>query len=169
VKSPNSRLIQRFLSKLFATSGLIAAFTFGFGVAASADDAKLPEGNVGIHYHRADGKYEGWNLHVWESFQNKEEVDNPDARKQFSDRPLPGVAWMTPLRPTGKDDFGIYWFIAAAEFGNGKVNYIIHRDDIKDQFGRDMSWLIKNGREIWVNTGDPNVYMSKEDAIKARK
>jgi hypothetical protein len=137
----------KLFSKLFATSGLIVAFTFGFGVAASADDAKLPEGNVGIHYHRADGKYEGWNLHVWESFQNKEEVDNPDARKQFSDRPLPGVAWMTPLRPTGKDDFGIYWFIAAAEFGNGKVNYIIHRDDIKDQFGQghDMAHQERQG------------------------
>jgi len=141
----------------------------GVAVAASAEDAQLPEGEVGIHYYRADGNYEGWNLHVWESFEKREEVDIPDAKKPFVDRALPGVAWMTPMRPTGKDDFGIYWFIAAAEFGNGKVSYIIHRADMKDQHGKDVSWLIRNGKEIWVNTGDPNVCMSKEDAIKARK
>jgi Bacterial pullanase-associated domain len=160
---------MKLFTKLLAVSGLVVAFTLGFTLAALAEDAKVPEGKLAIHYYRADGKYDGWGAHVWESFQKKEEVDNPDAKKNGTDRTLPGVGWMSPLRPAGTDDFGAYWLIPANEFDNGKVNYIIHRGDSKDQGGKDMSWLIKNGKEIWVNAGDSNIYMSKDDAVKARK
>lgn len=160
---------MKLYKKLLATSATVAVLSLGFAVAASAEDAKLPDGKVAVHYHRADGAYDGWGLHVWESFQKKEEVDNPDAKKSGTDRTLPGVGWMTPLRPAGKDDFGVYWVFNANEFDNGKVNYIIHRGDSKEQGGKDMSWLIKNGKEIWVNAGDNNVYMSKDDALKAAK
>jgi len=160
---------MKLLKKLFTVSSLVAAFALGFAGAAAAEDAKLPDGKLAIHYSRADGQYDGWGLHVWESFQNKEEVDNPDAKKHGTDRTLPGVGWLTAMRPGGKDDFGVYWLIPANEFDNGRVNYIIHRGDAKDQGGKDMFWLIKNGKEIWVNAGDSNVYMSKDDAMKARK
>jgi hypothetical protein len=160
---------MKLFTKLLAVFGPVIAFTLGSTLAAWAEDAKVPEGKLAIHYYRADGKYDGWGLHVWESFQKKEEVDNPEAKKNATDRTLPGVGWTSPLRPAGTDDFGVYWLIPASEFDNGKVNYIIHRGDGKEQGGKDMSWLIKNGKEIWVNGGDSNIYMGKDDALKARK
>jgi hypothetical protein len=124
---------------------------------------------VAIHYHRPDGSYDGWGLHTWESFQKKDEAGDEFAAKELTDRPLTGVTWFKPMKPSGKDDFGIYWLLDEKEFGNGRVNYIIHKGDKKDQCNKDMFWVTKDGKEAWVITGDCKLYLSKEDALKARK
>ena len=134
---------------------------------AAADDLKLPEGKVALHYFRSDGKYGGWGIHVWESFQKPEEADKDLAAKQRTDQPL--TSWGSPMQPSGTDDFGVYWLLDEASFHNGRVNYIIHRGDTKDQCSADKFWMIKDSREAWVNAGDCNVYLSKEAALKARK
>jgi len=134
-----------------------------------ADVQTLPAGMVALHYHRADGSYDGWGLHTWESFQNKAEAGDEFAKKQMSDRPLEGVSWNKAMPPTGKDAFGIYWFLKEKDFENGRVNYIIHKGDKKDQCNKDMFWLIKDSKEAWVISGDCKVYMTKEAALAAQK
>ncbi|MGC4001517.1 MAG: pullulanase-associated domain-containing protein [Anaeromyxobacter sp.] len=155
------------MKKLMMLCGLLAAVAFA--PATQAEDLKLPEGQVAVHYFRADGSYDGWGLHVWESFQAKEEAGDEFALKEMSDRPLPGVTWFKPLPQSGKDDFGAYWLLPEKEFSNGRVNYILHKGDKKDQCNKDMFFLIKDSREIYINSGDCSIYTSKDAALKARK
>ena len=82
--------------------------------------------------------------------------------------PLPGVEWQNPMMPTGKNDFGIFFQADFKEFSKGKVNYIVHKGDSKDQGGRDMSFDGNTVKEIRVNNGDRKIYTSLEDAQKAR-
>jgi len=137
--------------------------------AARAEDFKLPEGKAALHYYRPGGDYGPWGLHVWESFQKKSEADDEFAPKEFADRPLKGVNWFKPLPQSGKDDFGVYWLLDTKDFENGRVNYIIHKGDVKDQCNKDMFWILKVSKEAWVNADDCKVYMTKDEARKARK
>lgn len=136
---------------------------------AAAQEPRQADGKVTIHYSRPDGSYDGWGLHVWESFQLAEEAGDEWAEKKQADRPLKGVTWFAPMKPTGRDDFGLYWVLDAKEFENGRVNYIIHKGDKKEQSNQDKFFLIKDTREAWVNSGDNNVYKTREEAQKARK
>ena len=149
--------------------GVLAATVLLSPRLAAAEDFKAPEGKVAIHYTRPDGAYEGWKLHVWESFQKKEEADDEYAVKEFPDKPLKGVNWFKPFEQSGKDDFGIYFLLDAADFGNGRVNYIIHKGDKKEQGNQDKFFLIKDGRDVFVVSSDTHIYASKEAALKAVK
>lgn len=121
---------------------------------AAADNP--PEGMVDIHYHRPDGKYENWGLHAWKRA--------PGA----SDQPLEGVSWFSPLTPTGKDEFGVYWRLAIKDFGStGKVHYIIHKGDVKEQKGKDMSFDTKEIKDAYVVSGNPAIFKSKAEAQAA--
>lgn len=131
----------------FAFAVLLAA------VAAMPAAAQVADGKVAVHYSRCDGNYDGWGLHTWQ---------NPD-------KPLPGVSWGTPLQPAGKDDFGVFWTMDLAEYGDGVVNYIVHQGDRKEQGGRDMKFDGKSTRQIWVNNNDSKIYASLADAKKARE
>jgi len=161
------RNVMNLLRVILVACGLVAVTALPR--AAAAEELKLPEGKVAVHYHRADGSYDGWGLHVWESFQKKEEADDEFAPKENSDRPLKGVTWFKPVAQSGKDDFGVYWLLDAKEFDNGRVNYILHKGDNKDQCNKDMFWLIKDSKELWVNSGDCKSYLTKDAALKARK
>lgn len=159
---------MKLLERMVVVAGFAALAALA-GSASAAEELKLPAGKVAVHYFRGDGSYDGWGLHVWESFQKKEEAGDEFAEKQTGDRPLKGVSWFKPVPQTGKDDFGVYWLLDEKEFENGRVNYIIHKGDKKDQCNKDMFWLLKDSKEAWVNTGDCKVYLSKADALKARK
>lgn len=155
-------------SRPILAAGLLAACLMA-AQGASAQELKLPDGKVAVHYHRPDAKYDGWGLHAWESFQLPEEAADEWAEKKQSDRPLKGVTWFAPLKPAGQDDFGLYWVMDAADFGNGRVNYIIHKGDKKEQSNQDKFFLIKDTREAWVVSGDNAVYRTKEEALKSPK
>lgn len=71
------------------------------------------DNTVVLHYHRPDGQYAGWGLHVWGGAANPTE-------------------WNNPLPPTGTDAFGVYWKVPLAEGAKG-LNYIVHKGDEKDQ------------------------------------
>src|SRR2546430_3441505 len=92
--------------RLLVASGLAAVTALA--PPAAAEELKLPEGKVAIHYFRPDGSYDGWDLHVWESFQKKDEAGDEVAAKENSDRPLNRVTWLKPAAQSGKDDFGVY-------------------------------------------------------------
>lgn len=115
--------------------------------------ATPPEGMIQINYHRCDGKYDRWGVHLWKS----------------PNMPLPDIEWPNPMMPTGKNDFGVYWVVKADEFSTGskmQVNYIIHKGDIKEQGGKDMAFNGLEHKEIWVINGDRTIYFSKEEALK---
>jgi len=156
--------MKRDWKKLFGL-GLLAAAFVALAAPVLADDA----GKVKIHYFRPDGAYEGFGLHVWESFQKKEEAGDEWAAKEMSDKPIKGVTWFKPMAQSGKDDFGVYWELDAKDFANGRVNYIIHKGDKKEQANQDKFFLIKDGAEAYVNSGDAKVYQNKDAALKARK
>ncbi|MBX3607513.1 MAG: hypothetical protein KF788_19695 [Piscinibacter sp.] len=116
--------------------------------------AAPPAGMVAINYNRCDASYGGWELHIWQRGPGGPAV--------------PGVSWDNGVQQTGKNDFGVYWQVKLEDFPGGKVNYIIHKGNSKDQGGRDMQFDGNATTEIWVNNGDRNIYTSLEDAKKAR-
>jgi len=113
--------------------------------------ATPPEGYIEINYHRADGNYQGWGVHLWKD----------------PNMPLPDIEWPNPMMPTGTSDFGVYWHVKADEFGSKiHVNYIIHKGDIKEQGGKDMAFDGRQYKAIWVLSGDRKIYYSLEEAQK---
>jgi len=160
--------MKRRLLVTLLTAIAMSAFASNFSAQAQ-EVAKVPDGSVAIHFWRPNGDYDGWGVHVWESFEKVEngKVVKP---KDKSDQPLSGVSWGTPMMPTGKDGFGVYWVVKASEFRNAKVNYIIHKGDSKEQCAKDIAFFPEaQGREVFVNSGDCETYFKAEDAIKARK
>jgi hypothetical protein len=122
-------------------------------LAISPAIAAPPDGKIEINYHRCDGKYEKWGVHLWKS----------------PNMPLPDIEWPNPMMPTGTNDFGVYWHVDLEEFNTGsksQVNYIIHKGDIKEQGAKDMAFDGRAHKAIWVVTGDRTIYFSKEEALK---
>jgi hypothetical protein len=162
---------RRSVFRSFLAATAFAAIGLGFALPAQAqtvETAKVPDGHVAIHYFRSAGDYDGWGVHLWESFEATDGT-KVTGGKTKSDAPLEGVSWMAPMKPTGKDGFGVYWHFKANEFRNKKINYIIHKGDTKDQCGKDMFWFPPQGNAVFVNQGDCNMYFSAEEALKARK
>ena len=154
------------LHRLLMLAGLLVA---GYAGPALAADAPAGDDKVRIHYHRPDGAYDGWGLHTWESFQAKDQASDEWAKKEMSDRPLDGVTWFKPMPQSGKTDFGVYWEIPAKEYANGRVNYIIHKGDKKDQCNKDMFFMATETKDAWVVATDCKVYKTKDEALKSPK
>ena len=133
---------------------LLAGLTLALAAVLPAHATSSPgEGQVAINYNRCDNNYAGWGAHLWKD----------------GGIPLAGIEWQKPMQPTGKDDFGVLWALKIDDFTKGRVNYIIHKGDTKEQGGRDMSFDANATKEIWVNSGDRLTYTSLEDAKKARE
>jgi pullulanase-type alpha-1,6-glucosidase len=114
-------------SKL-AMLALIAASHVVPAVAAAAP----PEGHARLHYHRPRGDYDGWGLHAWE-----------DARATRT--------WASPLAPTGRDEFGVYWDVPLKPAAK-KLGVIVHHGDRKDP-GPDLFMDLGTSPEAWLVSG----------------
>jgi len=158
---------RHLLGHLLMAAVLLAGGAAAPARAADVELATVPADSIALHYYRADGNYEGWGVHFWESFE-KVQGDKIVGGKDKSDMPIMGIAWGAPMKPTGKDGFGPYWIVKANEFRNGKINYIIHRADNKDCV-KDSAWFLPQGRELFINSGDCTGHLSLDDALKARK
>jgi hypothetical protein len=159
-----------FRRHLIAGLAATAALTLAAALPAHAQDVKaadVPADHISLHYFRPDGNYDGWGVHFWETFEKVADgkIVGP---KEKSDMPIMGITWTNAMKPTGKDGFGVYWQVKANEFRNGKINYIIHKGDIKD-CTRDSTWMIGQGRQVFINQGDCTAYFTLADALKARK
>jgi len=154
------------LLSLIAAAGLLAC-AHGAANAQASPTCAAADGMVTINYFRTAGDYDNWGTHLWESF---EKVDDGKitAAKTKSDQPLSGIAWTSPMKPSGKSDFGVCWQVKADEFRNTKVNFIVHKGDSKD-CSKDTAFFTTQGKEVFVNQGDCTVFFSKDDAVKARK
>lgn len=161
-------MIRRQLTALGLATAMLASL--GLPSAAQAQTtalATVPDDSIALHYYRADGAYDGWGVHFWESFE-KVQGDKIVGPKDKSDMPVLNITWGAPMKATGKDDFGPYWIVKANEFRNTKINYIIHKGDNKD-CTKDSTWFLPQGREVFINSGDCTPYFSADEAIKNRK
>lgn len=100
---------------------------------------------VRIHYHRSDGIYESWGLHVW------------------GDTEVP-TSWQSPLTPAGLDDFGLYWDVAVKS--NGNADFLIHKEDIKDCTG---SITCSMQQEIWMVSENEEIFKGRPDLACIQK
>ncbi|MGQ4416931.1 pullulanase-type alpha-1,6-glucosidase, partial [Streptomyces sp. SAS_269] len=86
-----------------------------------------------LHYHRADGDYDGWGLHVWTGAANPTD-------------------WSNPLKPVKTDAYGAVFEVPLTE-GATSLSYIIHKGDDKD-LPTDRSLDLKaDGHEVWLLNG----------------
>jgi pullulanase-type alpha-1,6-glucosidase len=88
-----------------------------------------------LHYHRADGDYDGWGLHTWTGAAEPTE-------------------WSKPLMPVRKDAFGVTFEVPLAE-GATSLSYIIHKGDAKDENADQSLDFASHGREVWKLGGTP--------------
>ncbi|MFF4355350.1 pullulanase-type alpha-1,6-glucosidase [Streptomyces sp. NPDC001604] len=86
-----------------------------------------------IHYHRADGNYDGWGLHVWTGAANPTD-------------------WSSPLKPVRTDAYGAVFEVPLSD-GATSLSYIIHKGDEKDLPADQSLDLKSNGYEVWLLNG----------------
>ncbi|MEU8291299.1 pullulanase-type alpha-1,6-glucosidase [Streptomyces pseudogriseolus] len=86
-----------------------------------------------LHYHRADGRYDGWGLHTWTGA-----ADPTD--------------WAKPLEPVKTDSYGAVFEVPLAE-GATSLSYILHKGDEKDLPTDQSLDLRANGHEVWLVSG----------------
>ncbi|WP_171115603.1 pullulanase-type alpha-1,6-glucosidase [Streptomyces sp. Z423-1] len=86
-----------------------------------------------LHYHRADGAYDGWGIHVW------------SGAAQPTD-------WSKPLMPVKTDSYGAVFEVPLTE-GATSLSYIIHKGDEKDLSADQALDLKANGHEVWLLSG----------------
>ncbi|MBC7268887.1 MAG: pullulanase-type alpha-1,6-glucosidase, partial [Streptomyces sp.] len=91
-------------------------------------------GKAVLHYHRADGNYDGWGLHVWSGAANPTD-------------------WSKPLMPVETDAYGAVFEVPLTD-GATSLSYIIHKGDEKDLPSDQALDLKANGHEVWLLGGE---------------
>ncbi|MEV5431060.1 pullulanase-type alpha-1,6-glucosidase [Streptomyces sp. NPDC052701] len=86
-----------------------------------------------LHYHRADGDYDGWGLHVWTGAAHPTE-------------------WSNPLKPVKTDAYGAIFEVPLTE-GATSLGYIVHKGDEKDLPTDRVLDLRADGHEVWLLSG----------------
>lgn len=86
-----------------------------------------------LHYHRADGNYDGWGLHAWTGAAHPTD-------------------WSKPLEPVRTDAYGAVFEVPLAD-GATSLSYIIHKGDEKDLPTDQSLDLTANGHEVWLLNG----------------
>ncbi|WP_405085464.1 pullulanase-type alpha-1,6-glucosidase [Microbispora sp. NBC_01389] len=88
---------------------------------------------VVVHYKRDGGDYDGWGPHFWGDAAGSAE-------------------WGDPLKPAGKDLFGVYFEVPLKE-GARSLGWIVHKGDVKDQQTGQSLDLAVTGNEAWKLSG----------------
>ncbi|GHI51965.1 hypothetical protein Srubr_18110 [Streptomyces rubradiris] len=86
-----------------------------------------------LHYHRADGDYDGWGLHVWTGAAHPTD-------------------WSRPLEPVKTDAYGAVFEVPLTA-GATSLGYIIHKGDEKDLPADRSLDLTADGHEVWLVSG----------------
>ncbi|MFJ4520147.1 pullulanase-type alpha-1,6-glucosidase [Streptomyces sp. NPDC088810] len=86
-----------------------------------------------LHYHRADGNYDGWGLHVWTGAAHPTD-------------------WPNPLAPVKTDAYGAVFEVPLTE-GATSLSYILHKGDEKDLPADQSLDLKADGHEVWLLNG----------------
>ncbi|MET8243352.1 pullulanase-type alpha-1,6-glucosidase [Streptomyces sp. NPDC005202] len=86
-----------------------------------------------IHYHRADGNYDDWGIHVWTGAAHPTD-------------------WSNPLEPVKTDAYGAVFEVPLTD-GATSLSYIIHKGDEKDLSADQSLDLTASGHEVWLLSG----------------
>ncbi|WP_434527359.1 pullulanase-type alpha-1,6-glucosidase [Streptomyces ipomoeae] len=86
-----------------------------------------------LHYHRPDGNYDGWGLHIWTGAANPTD-------------------WSKPLEPVRTDAYGAVFEVPLTE-GATSLSYIVHKGDEKDLSADQSLDLKAGGHEVWLLSG----------------
>ncbi|MEV0224235.1 pullulanase-type alpha-1,6-glucosidase [Streptomyces sp. NPDC050704] len=109
------------------------------GQATTAPDGAYPpqdKTKAVLHYHRADGNYDGWGLHTWTGAANPTD-------------------WSKPLEPVKTDAYGAVFEVPLNE-GATSLSYIVHKGDEKDLSADRSLDLRAAGHEVWLLSGQEN-------------
>ena len=113
--------------------------------------------DVRVHYHRDDGNYADWGLHLWQV----------NAAGQYL-ADYPGVSWGAPFARTGLDAYGAYFDLPASAFTDPNASgfgFIVHPPGGNGDPGVDRIWNFGDGGEFWLRSGDATVYRSNPTGV----
>ncbi|MFF5896303.1 pullulanase-type alpha-1,6-glucosidase [Streptomyces argenteolus] len=88
-----------------------------------------------LHYHRADGDYDGWGLHTWTGAASPTD-------------------WAKPLQPVKTDAYGVTFEVPLTD-GATSLSYILHKGDEKDLPSDQSLDIASYGHEVWMLGGKP--------------
>lgn len=112
---------------------------------AASEDA-IPLQTVRIHYHRRNGDYESWGLHIWGDVKDS-------------------TSWESPLLPSGTDGFGSYWDINMQHGDN--LHFLVHQGQLKDCGGSISSSAIT--QNLWLVSENEEVFNEEPDLTNIKK
>ncbi|MFF1838124.1 pullulanase-type alpha-1,6-glucosidase [Streptomyces sp. NPDC058231] len=98
-----------------------------------------------LHYHRADGDYDGWGLHTWTGA--KEPTD-----------------WAKPLQPVKKDAYGVTFEVPLTD-GATSLSYILHKGDEKDLPSDQSLDIATYDHEVWMIAGQPGYLLPQTGGV----
>ncbi|HET8658519.1 MAG TPA: pullulanase-associated domain-containing protein [Micromonosporaceae bacterium] len=99
-----------------------------------------------VHYHRPDGDYAGWQLHVWGDV-------HPSAH----------FTWPRGVPFDAGGGFGATALVRLRA-GARQVGFLVVRDGIKD-VANDRLVTVAETDEVWLRSGDPRVFGSAAGAL----
>jgi len=103
-----------------------------------------------VFYHRDDGAYDGWGLHLW----------NTDNCRALTDASIGAITWDAPLPANGIDDtYGAYYLLNlnAPAADGGCINFIIHKGDDKALGDADAMFDLSRGAIALTQHGAANI------------
>ncbi|WP_392670004.1 pullulanase-type alpha-1,6-glucosidase [Streptomyces sp. LN785] len=98
-----------------------------------------------LHYHRADGDYDGWGLHTWTGA--KDPTD-----------------WAKPLQPVKKDAYGVTFEVPLTD-GATSLSYILHKGDEKDLPSDQSLDIATYGHEVWMVAAEPGYLLPQTGGV----
>lgn len=100
-----------------------------------------------LHYHREDGKYDGWGLHTWTGAKNPTD-------------------WAKPLQPVTEDAYGVTFEVPLAD-GATSLSYILHKGDEKDLPSDQSLDFAGKGHEVWMLGSTANYLLPAAAGVPA--
>ncbi|MFF9686158.1 pullulanase-type alpha-1,6-glucosidase [Streptomyces sp. NPDC014623] len=98
-----------------------------------------------LHYHRADGDYDGWGLHTWTGAAAPTD-------------------WAKPLRPVKTDAYGVTFEVPLTD-GATSLSYILHKGDEKDLPSDQSLDIASHGHEVWMLGGKPGYLLPQAGGV----
>ncbi|MFH1574874.1 MAG: pullulanase-associated domain-containing protein, partial [Acidobacteriota bacterium] len=132
-------------------AALAACAGSGPDLQASADPGpaalKVAPGHFLVHYHRHGGDYDGWTLWTWD------DKTDQDSRE---------------LQPAGVDDYGIYFDVDLALYGDGlEVGVLPKFGNWESKDAPDRIWTPELGNQVWILSGHPKLFAEMPDVSPA--
>ncbi|MFE5245078.1 MULTISPECIES: pullulanase-type alpha-1,6-glucosidase [unclassified Streptomyces] len=98
-----------------------------------------------LHYHRADGNYDGWGLHTWTGAASPTD-------------------WAKPLQPVKTDAYGVTFEVPLTD-GATSLSYILHKGDEKDLPSDQSLDIASYGHEVWMLGGKPGYLLPQAGGV----